>query len=79
MRTTLVIDDELLKQAKKRAVDQGETLSALVETALREKLAAPDVPGKPFKLRWKTMKGKPLPGVNLDDRDSLYDLMEGGK
>lgn len=36
MRTTLNIDDELLKAAKIVAVRRGTTLTALVEEALRE-------------------------------------------
>lgn len=38
MRTTLNIDDDLLKEAKIAAVREGTTLTALVERALRERL-----------------------------------------
>lgn len=36
MRTTLNIDDDLLKEAKITAVREGTTLTALLERALRE-------------------------------------------
>jgi hypothetical protein len=49
-----------------------------VEAALRAYLA-----GKPkdtgYALRWRTEKGDLLPGVDLDDRGSLFDVMDGTK
>ena len=36
MRTTLNIDDQLVRRAKIRAVETHQTLSRLVETGLRE-------------------------------------------
>mgnify|MGYP005848454441 CR=1 FL=1 len=35
MRTTLILNDDLVMEAKKRAASQGLTLSAVVEAALR--------------------------------------------
>jgi Bacterial antitoxin of type II TA system, VapB len=40
VKTTIEIDDELLRQAKIRAAQGGETLRALVERGLRRELAA---------------------------------------
>jgi Family of unknown function (DUF6364) len=37
MRTTLNIDDQVLAFAKHRAVEQGVTLTRVVENALRKK------------------------------------------
>lgn len=76
MRTTLDISDELLTQAKHRAVREGIPLRQLVETALRGYLRPPRKAAR-YKLRWKTDSGRVLPGVRLDDRDALLDLMEG--
>ena len=39
MKTTLDIDDHLLERAKRQAAAQGTTLRALVEEALRARLA----------------------------------------
>jgi hypothetical protein len=77
MRTTLDLDDTLLEAARKRAVERGRTLTAVVEEALAALLASRPLTGKRYRLRWKTHKGRLLPGVNLADRDSLYDAMEG--
>ena len=38
MKTTVEIDDELLRQAKLRAAERGETLRALLERGLRREL-----------------------------------------
>ncbi len=77
MRTTLDFEDALLKAAKRRAAEEGKTLTRLLEDALRRYLEPPERPRKPFKLRLLTKKGRLLPGVKLSDRDSLYERMEG--
>ncbi|HVO22596.1 MAG TPA: type II toxin-antitoxin system VapB family antitoxin [Candidatus Margulisiibacteriota bacterium] len=41
MRTTVVVDDELFKQAKRRAAALNTTLSGIVNQALRESLSKP--------------------------------------
>jgi len=76
MRTTLDISDELLRTAKKKAADEGRPLRHLVEAALRIYLGRR--PGSPsYRLKWRTERGRIQPGVSLDDRDALFDLMEG--
>ena len=41
MRTTLVLDDQLFRQAKRRAAERNLTLSDIVNEALRESLKGP--------------------------------------
>ena len=77
MRTTLDLDDDLLASARRRAAKQGKTLTAFVEEALAAALAPAPERGKPFRLRWKPHRGRLLPGVDLTDRDALYDRMDG--
>ena len=77
MRTTLDLDETLVRKAKGRATDKGTTLTAIIEDALRQYLAPPRPAGKPFRLKLLTKKGRPVPGVNFADRDALYDRMEG--
>ncbi|HEV8241434.1 MAG TPA: ribbon-helix-helix protein, CopG family [Thermoanaerobaculia bacterium] len=77
MRTTLDLDDELVKEIKRRAADSGRTMTQELEDVLREGLRSRAPEGKPFRLRLPVFKGKLLPGVDLNDRDSLYDIMEG--
>lgn len=76
MRTTVDIPDEVFRAAKRRAADEGKTLREVIETALRLHLSGPS-PLSDYKLEWRTEKGRLQPGVRLDDRDALFDLMEG--
>ena len=76
MRTTIDIDDQLLKYAKHQAAQQGCTLKQIIEDALRESLSHRDQEIEPIKL--ETVSGAGLkPGVNLDDGRSLNDIMDG--
>lgn len=77
MRTTVRLDDRLLREAKQYAAHHGRTLTAVLEDALRLFLSrAPERrPRRPFTL--KTFKGNGLrPGVDLDDSAALWDLTE---
>jgi len=78
MRTTIDINDELMRRAKKRAANDGVPLRDVVEDALTRYLSEkPAATG--YKLKWTTESGELMPGVDLDDRDSLFDLMDGIK
>ena len=76
MRTTVDISDELLRKAKRRAADEQITLREIVEAALGRYLSG-KTPGVRYKLRWRVERGTLQPGVNLDDRDALFDVMDG--
>ncbi len=76
MRTTLELNDTLLRQARKRAADRGMRLRDVIEAALRLYLGGGPVK-KGYRLQWRTERGKLQPGVDLQDRDALLDLMEG--
>jgi hypothetical protein len=62
MRTTLNIDDELLKEAKIAAIREGITLTEYIERALahERRRAEPSVEKAPWKPL--TFPGKPVPG-----------------
>jgi hypothetical protein len=77
MRTTVRLDDDLLREAKVRAAEQGISLTQLIDESLRERLAA----------RPRRAKLEPIdfpaygehgtqPGVNLSDNRALRDLMD---
>lgn len=76
MRTTLDLDDELLAAARRRASEQGITLTALVEEALTAVLAPRPLEAEQFRLQWTPHHGATLGGFDVADRDSLYDAME---
>ena len=73
-RTTLVLDDNLLRQIKKKAVDEGRTLQAVANDLLRRALA--ESQRRPYRLRLKGWKANPQPGVDILDRDSLFEAMD---
>ena len=56
MRTTLNLDDELVRLAKQRALDQGTTLTGVIESALRSLLEEQHAPSKPYKFEWPSAK-----------------------
>ncbi len=79
VRTTVRLDESLLKEAREYASRTDRTLSGLIEDALRSfmrsgrrRLAA-----KPSVL--KTFRGRGLqPGINLDNTAALLDLLDRG-
>ena len=79
MRTTVRLDDRLLRELKKHAAARGHTLTAVIEDAVRQFLAravAGDGRPKAAPFRAITFKGRLRPGVDLDDSAALLDLME---
>jgi hypothetical protein len=79
MRTTINLNDRLLRDAKQRAAKDSTTLGRVMEQALRAYLGTSARGEERFKLRWHAERGRLLPGVCLDDRDALFDLMDGGR
>ena len=76
MRTTVHVNDGLLRAAKRRAAEDGTSLRQVFETALRKYLGQERQAAR-YRLKWRPELGKLHPGVRLDDRDALFDLMEG--
>jgi hypothetical protein len=74
-RTTLTIDDQLFRELKKKASEEGRTLQAVTNDLLRRSLAPR--PSHPYQLRLRGWKTAEQPGVDLLDRDALFDLMDG--
>jgi hypothetical protein len=74
MKTTLVIDDSVMRRLREEAARRGVTMSALVEAGLRRILDEPG-PG--------AEEPPPLPTwdaggarVDIADRDALYELLD---
>lgn len=81
MRTTLDIDDELLKDAKKLAAERGTTLTAVMEDALRivVRRAAEPKPRRRVRLPTFGVPGEGFPpGVDISDNAALRELMDEG-
>lgn len=71
------LDDDLLRQAKRAAQDAGQTLTALLEESLRERLARRKPGRNKGRIKLTTDGSGGLGrGVNLDDSADLLDLMD---
>jgi hypothetical protein len=79
MKTTIELDDALAAQVKQRAAREGVTMRAFVEQALRARLLPQPRGRKRFRLELPIVEGTAPPAVDISDRRSLYDLMEGRK
>ena len=76
MKTTLNFDDRLIRAAKARVAQDGESLTRLIEQALRDYLQAPSNATGSYRARLLIKWGRPVAGVNMDDRDMLYEQMD---
>jgi hypothetical protein len=78
MRTTVRLDDALLRDARIYAAERGRTFTSLVEegirTVLRRQMTGKD---PAVDLPVSKARGGTLPGVDLDDTSSLLDVMDG--
>lgn len=75
MRTTVNIDDELLRGARARALTSRRSLGDVVNDALRLLLDRTEVPVEPIDL--PTFGGSGLqPGVDLEDKDGLARILD---
>jgi hypothetical protein len=81
MRTTLNLDDELLRDAKRLAAERGTTLTALMEDALRIVVRRVEKPQPRKRVRLPTF-GVPgegfMPGVDISNNAAMRELMDEG-
>ena len=78
MRTTIRLDDALLREVKAHAVETGRTLTSVIEDALRASLRrSHSQPERPIPVFRPRSRGGLQPGVDLSDSAALLDLMEG--
>jgi Ribbon-helix-helix protein, copG family len=78
MRTTVRLDDHLLRKVRQYAVREGKTMTAVLREALLAYLARPASGGaaEPLDLP-RSGRGGTLPGVDLDDTAALHEVMDG--
>jgi len=78
MRTTVRLDDTLLKRAKREAARRNQTLTSMIDAGLRLVLAQPATPCRVPRVRLPVSRagGGILPGVDLNDSAALLELME---
>jgi hypothetical protein len=78
MRTTIRLDEALLDQAKREAVNRGKTLTSLIEMGLRLVLAQKSNEGARRKVELPVSRagGGVRPGVDLNNNAALLDLLD---
>ncbi|HJQ79386.1 MAG TPA: CopG family transcriptional regulator [Lacipirellulaceae bacterium] len=77
MRTTVRLDDKLLAEAKKLAIDTGRTFAQVIEDALRIALAQQKERKRTKPVKLHTCGGNGLqPGVDLSNNAAVQDLMD---
>ena len=74
MRTTLDLDDELVRRARERAAEQHTTLAAVVERAL-----AREVAGAPELIVLPTSSFRVPDGLNLSDNAAVLDYIDASE
>lgn len=77
MRTTVNVDDNVLAEVKRLALDTGRSVSAVLEAAARELLARQRTRRGPRPVALPTYPGWGLrPGLDLDDMASVLDVLD---
>lgn len=77
MRTTVRLDDQLLKEAKLRAAASGKTMSEVLEEAIRRGFTTTEpLPARRY-LKLRSFKGTgTMPGVDIYDSAALLDILD---
>jgi hypothetical protein len=75
MKTTIELDDELLRLAKQSAAASGISLRTYLEDTLRARLLPGPQQRRQFRLELPVVAGNAPPAVDIADRNALYDLM----
>ncbi|HEY1454515.1 MAG TPA: ribbon-helix-helix protein, CopG family [Roseiarcus sp.] len=75
-RTTVRLPDDLVRRAKRKALAEGRSLTALIEDGLRRVLddRAPLVRARRVLPPVSSATGGLMPGVNLDDGAALQEI-----
>jgi plasmid stability protein len=75
-RTTLMLDDGVLRELKKRAAAEGRTVQAVANDLLKQAIGARRTRER-FVLTLQGWQAAEQPGVDILDRDKLFDVMNG--
>lgn len=75
MRTTVTLDDQLLRRAKEIALASNRSLGSVIDDALRAAFAERATPNTPVVLPIYGGSGL-RPGVDLEDKEALAALLD---
>jgi len=74
MKTTVEIEEDLLRAAKRAAIDRKCTLREMIERGLRRELAAGAKPSAG--IAWVTASGELPRGLDLSSREAMWEWLE---
>jgi len=74
-RTTIDIEDDLLRRLRQKALDEGRALQSVTNDLLRAALHR--APRSTFRLKLEGWRAEEQAGVDIADRDQLFDVMDG--
>lgn len=72
-RTTVRLPDDLVRRAKRKAAEEGSSLTTLIEEGLRRVLKEPPKT-KRVMPRVSKARGGLMPGINLDDSAAMVEV-----
>ena len=72
-----MLDDAILRELKRRAASEGRTIQAVANDLLKHALASRGKARERFTLALEGWQATEQPGVDILDRDKLFDLMNG--
>jgi hypothetical protein len=78
MKTTVELPEDLLLEAKRKALETRTTLRDILERALRRELrqSASRRTRRRRRIRWITSSGGLPPGLDVSDRSKMWDWMQ---
>lgn len=75
MRVTLNIPDDLYRDVRMKAAQEGRTITAVVEDALRQLLAEEPHYSEPYRVR-PLRTGGLSPGLDINDNSAVLDYLD---
>lgn len=77
MRTTIHLPDDLHRRAKRKAAEQGRTLTELIEEGLRSVIDRPaSAPRSRVMPRVSSVSGRVVSGIDLTRTSELLDQLD---
>jgi hypothetical protein len=75
-RTTVRLPEDLLRRAKRKAADEGRSLTSLIEDGLRLIVASEQRPSKQKRIlpRISSATGGVMPGVDISNSAALQEM-----
>ena len=74
LRTTIRLPQDLMMRAKRKAADEGRTLTELIERGLRQELKEPRKRTRRVRPPVSSASGGLMPGMHLDDSAALQEM-----